>query len=92
MDLAVRQVYERIAPDPDEAIIADLAETIEVQEQRIEVLLAEVERLHQERRQLDAELGRAQTWIRELAAELENAPPEPEPLTFRERILAAQSM
>ncbi len=77
MDLQVRQVYERLAPDADEAIVADLAETVELQAARIETL--------------SFQLRRADAWIRELAAELERtvAEDEPEPLTFRERILAA---
>jgi hypothetical protein len=77
MDLQVRHVYERLAPDANEAIIADLTETVELQAVEIE--------------KLGLELDRANAWIRELAAELERraVEQEPEPLTFRERILAA---
>jgi chromosome segregation ATPase len=94
MDEQVRQVYERLAPDAEEAMIADLTEAAELEAIRSDALRRELEKLQAERQQLSAELERAQVWIRELAAELERSPlsePEPEPSTFRERVVAAQA-
>jgi predicted nucleic acid-binding Zn-ribbon protein len=93
VDEQVRQVYERLAPDAEEAIIADLTEAAELEAVRSDALRRELEKLQAERKQLSEELERAQVWIRELAAELERspAPPEPEPSTFRERVVAAQA-
>jgi chromosome segregation ATPase len=94
MDEQVRQVYERLAPDAEEAMIADLTEAAELETVKSDALRRELEKLQAERKQLSEELDRAQVWIRELAAELERSPlpePEPEPSTFRERVVAAQA-
>jgi chromosome segregation ATPase len=94
MDEQVRQVYERLAPDAEEAMIADLTEAAELETVKSDALRRELEKLQAERKQLSEELDRAQVWIRELAAELERSPlpePEPERSTFRERIVAAQA-
>jgi predicted nucleic acid-binding Zn-ribbon protein len=94
MDEQVRQVYERLAPDAEEAMIADLTEAAELEAVRSDALRRELEKLQAERKQLSEELDRAQVWIRELAAELERSPlpvPESGQSTFRERIVAAQA-
>ena len=73
-----------------EAIVAELAETIELQASKLESLNEEVEGLVSDRAQLENELHMARAWIRELAAELQRAapPPEPGPSTLRERLQA----
>jgi chromosome segregation ATPase len=72
----------------DEAILAELAETIELQAQKLKSLGEEVESLRAERSGLADELRMARVWIRELAAELQRADPPRQPgkTTLRERI------
>ena len=71
-----------------EAIVAELAETIELQRSKLESLGEEVDSLRSERNQLTRELQMARAWIRELAAELQRSDPprEPAPHTLRTRI------
>jgi predicted RNase H-like nuclease (RuvC/YqgF family) len=74
----------------DEAIVAELAETVELQARKLASMNDEVDRAHSEREQLANELHMAQAWIRELAAELEEVSPrpEPDPFTLRGRIFS----
>ena len=57
----------------EEAIVAELAETIELQARKLRSLDEEVESLRRERISLADELHMARAWIRELAAELQRA-------------------
>jgi predicted RNase H-like nuclease (RuvC/YqgF family) len=57
----------------EEAIVAELAETIELQARKLKSLDEEVESLRTERSSLADELHMARAWIRELAAELQRA-------------------
>jgi cob(I)alamin adenosyltransferase len=72
----------------EEAIVAELAETIELQAQKLKSLDEEVESLRGERNNLATELHMARAWIRELATELQRADPpqQPESPTLRERV------
>lgn len=81
MDLEMRHVEQQTASLEDEAIVAELAETVELQAIKLAALT-------EDREQLASELQMARAWIRELAAELERAdtPREPESVTLRERI------
>jgi predicted RNase H-like nuclease (RuvC/YqgF family) len=82
---------QQIAPSVEnEAIVAELAETAELQARKLVSLNEEVEQARREHRQLSTELHMARAWIRELAAELERADPpsEPDRFTLRGRIYA----
>ncbi len=74
--------------EQDEAIVAELVETVELQAHKLESLGEEVDRLRTERSQLSGELHMARAWIRELAAELQHggAPTAPEAGSLRGRI------
>jgi len=88
MELEERHLEQRTAGLVEEAIVAELTETVELQAGKLESLDEEVERLRAERNQLTTELHMARAWIREPAAELQRTDPpgEPEPETLRERI------
>ena len=73
MQVQDRHLEQRSSIPVEEAIVAELTETIELQARRLESLNEEVEGLRQERAQLADELHMAHVWIRELAAELQRA-------------------
>jgi hypothetical protein len=87
MDVQDRH-HQQIATLEREAIVAELAETIELQVSKLESLREEVHCLLTERTQLETELHMARAWIRELAAELQqgDARSEPGPSTLRGRL------
>ena len=72
----------------EEAIVAELAETIELQAQKLKALEGDAEVLRRERTALTTELHMARAWIRELAAELQRSDPpqETDGTTLRGRI------
>jgi hypothetical protein len=73
MQLQERHLEQRSSIPLEEAIVAELTETIELQARKLESLTEEVENLRRERVQLAEELHMAHVWIRELAAELQRA-------------------
>lgn len=84
MGLDARHLDERPAGYEGEAILAELAETVELQAYTLASLHKQIDRLEAEREQLRDELHMAHAWIRELAAELELAVAQAaEPLTRR---------
>ena len=73
MQVQDRHLEQRSSSPVEDAIVAELTETIELQARRLESLIEEVEKLRRERAQLADELYMAHVWIRELAAELQRA-------------------
>jgi predicted RNase H-like nuclease (RuvC/YqgF family) len=73
MEVEARHLEQHTGSLVEEAIVAELTETIELQTEKLESLGEEVERLRAERSQLANELHMARAWIRELAAELQQA-------------------
>jgi hypothetical protein len=57
----------------DEAIVAELIDRLEYQASELEMLRKELAASHEERDRLQADLETAQSWVRELARELEEA-------------------
>jgi predicted nucleic acid-binding Zn-ribbon protein len=75
MDTYGSDLEERTSSLAEDAIVAELAETIDLQASRLASLNHELEDLRAERSRLTNELHTARTWIRELAAELQRAEP-----------------
>jgi cell division protein FtsB len=73
MQVQDRHLEQRSSSPVEEAIVAELTETIELQARKLESLTEEVENLRRERAQLVDELHMAHVWIRELAAELQRS-------------------
>ena len=93
MEVEDRRLGDHASSLMDEAIVAELSETIELQASKLQALREEVECVRAERNQLSCELHMARAWIRELAAELQRTSPSGEPATttLRERIHDAPS-
>jgi predicted RNase H-like nuclease (RuvC/YqgF family) len=92
MGLDERHLDERPAGHEGEAILAELAETVEIQAEALASLHEQIDRLEAERQQLQDELQIAHAWVRELAAELELVvarAAEPFPLSARIRARSA---
>lgn len=89
METQARHLEQQTPSVVEEAIVAELAETVELQAGKLHSLTEEVDRLQAERSRLAGELHMARAWIRELAAELQQADApraEPESKTLRERV------
>jgi hypothetical protein len=57
----------------DESIVAELIDRLEYQASELEMLRKELAASHDERDRLQADLETAQSWVRELAKQLEEA-------------------
>ncbi len=73
----------------DEAVVAELIDRLEFQASQLDHVRQEVASLREERDRLKHELAIAEGWVRELAAELEEARAQDRRWSLRARIEAA---
>ena len=85
MEVATRLQTERLG-HADEAVVAELIDRLEFQASQLDHLRQDVASLRQERDRFKHELEVAESWVRELAAQLEEVETQGRASSLRARI------
>ena len=86
MEVATRPETERRLGYADEAVVAELIDRLEFQASQLDHLREELASSKEERDRFKHELEVAESWVRELAAQLEEAQAQDRPASLRARI------